>query len=62
MTTRDKIRDYYRRNPDEYLTINDLALKLGISHEAAQQAVKGLQELGELATDRFVFKRPGAKI
>jgi hypothetical protein len=45
---RDKLREFFKANPDEELTIEDICIKCNISPNSARMVVWGLMELGEL--------------
>ena len=45
-----RLREFFRANPDEYLTLDDIAVKFGCSRGQAQTACMHLRNKGELTT------------
>lgn len=46
------IRDFFRQNPDEELTVGDIALKWGVTYNHATKLASRLRERGELESYR----------
>lgn len=45
---RHRLLEYFKANPDEYLTPKDVAIKFGVREQHARQAAFRMRELGEL--------------
>jgi len=50
----NRLREFFTRNRDEYLTMADIALKLECTREQAQRAVETLREQGLVETMHIV--------
>lgn len=53
-----RLMAFFDANPDEYLTVEDVALKLSVSLSTARNAVMHLKSAGKpIATDTFIFRK-----
>ena len=50
-TLREKIADFFRRNPDEELTADDVAAKFDVNREMAVRMIRSMRNAGELRTE-----------
>lgn len=53
-----RLLDFFAQNPDEELTLSDVATKLGACHRSARVLVNRLCRAGDLQVIKIVRKKP----
>lgn len=56
-----RLLEFFQRNPDEYLTMEDARVKFGVTMHRLYMAVDRLQKDGHLERTKVMIRLPSAK-